>query len=146
MRARVSYAIIALALLGMGVSAYLLYEHYYAPIVCLGSGCAIVDQSPYSEIFGVPLSGIGFLSYVTILGLAVGTLRTGSSLSVLVIYGLALSGTIFSVYLTYLEVEVIGALCNWCVTSAVVLAVILVLAFWELRVSGPGDHPARPKN
>ena len=123
--------IVALALLGLGDSAYLAYEHFVAPIICIGSGCARVDASIYSEIFGVPLSVLGLLSYGAILGLTLASLRTGNPLSSylhLGTFGLALTGVVFSSYLTYLEFSVIHAFCTWCMVSAVNIAAIFVLA------------------
>ena len=40
---------------------------------------------------------------------------------------LALFGTLFSIYLTFLEPFVIGATCAWCLTSAVSMTLILLL-------------------
>jgi uncharacterized membrane protein len=124
--------IIPLALLGLGASAYLAYEHYCAPIICIGEGCAIVDQSIYSEVFEVlPFSVLGLFSYALILVLGVCNLRAKNPLSGwlhLGVFGLALTGTIFSAYLTYLEFSVIHAFCTWCMVSAVDIAVILLLA------------------
>jgi uncharacterized membrane protein len=40
-------------------------------------------------------------------------------------WGLAAVGTLFSVYLTFLEAFVIGATCFWCITSAVLMGLIL---------------------
>lgn len=126
-----------LALLGIGVSAYLLYEHFVAPIVCFtGSGCQTVDNSVYSEIFGVPLSAIGLASYVGILALQLASLRTEppvASYCQLAVFGIALAGVVFAVYLTYLEFYVIHALCSWCLTSAVIVALIWLLSVWVLR-------------
>lgn len=130
-RVPLTLAIIALALLGLGVSAYLAYEHYCAPIICIGSGCAIVGQSVYCEIFGLPLSVLGLFCYCVILGLALGSLRAENPLLDylhLGIFGLALTGMIFSAYLTYLEFAVIQAFCTWCMTSAVTITVIFVLS------------------
>jgi uncharacterized membrane protein len=129
-------ALIALALLGTGVSAYLAYEHYCGPIACIGSGCTIVNQSIYCRIFGVPLSVLGLLNYGLILGLGIGSLRVKNPLSNwlhLGIFGLALSGMIFSAYLSYLEFAVIHAFCTWCVVSAVTMVAIFVLATLGLR-------------
>jgi hypothetical protein len=48
-----------------------------------------------------------------------------NSLTIL-IWGMALFGVIFSIYLTYLEPFVIGATCMWCIASAI----IITLQFW----------------
>lgn len=123
--------IIALALLGLGDSAYLAYEHFGHRIVCIGSGCSIVDASIYSGVFGIPISILGLLAYSLILGLAAWSLRATNPLSDylhLGIFGLTLAGTVFSAYLTYLEFSVIRAFCTWCMVSAVDIAVILILA------------------
>jgi len=41
---------------------------------------------------------------------------------------MALFGVLFSLYLTYIELFVILAVCIWCLTSAVLMALILILA------------------
>ena len=41
---------------------------------------------------------------------------------------IALVGTLFSFYLTYLEVFVIHALCQWCVASAAIMVAALICA------------------
>ena len=135
-----SALIVFLAILGLGVSIYLLYEHYVAPIACVGSGCALVDASPYSEIFGVPLSILGLASYVTILILGLFSLRAPTARVgwlFLGIFGLALTGVLFSAYLTYLELAVIHAICIWCVTSAVLITAIAVLSALGLKAPAP---------
>lgn len=132
---RLRLAISGLALLGMGVSAYLAYEHFCGPIICIGQGCAIVNQSVYCRIFGVPLSVLGLLNYGLIAGLGVASLRVKNPLSNwlhLGIFGLSLSGMIFSAYLSYLEFAVIRAFCTWCVVSAVTTTVIFILSALKL--------------
>jgi uncharacterized membrane protein len=47
--------------------------------------------------------------------------------SSLVLLGITLFGVIFSLYLTYLEPFVIGAVCAWCLTSAVIITALLLL-------------------
>jgi uncharacterized membrane protein len=44
------------------------------------------------------------------------------------VFGLALAGTLFSLYLTYLEAFVIEAICAWCLTSAVVITLLLLVS------------------
>ena len=45
--------------------------------------------------------------------------------SILSLWGMAWIGAIFSIYLTFLEPFVIGATCMWCLTSAVVMTLLL---------------------
>ena len=42
-------------------------------------------------------------------------------------FGLVGAGLAFSIYLTFLEPFVIGASCAWCLTSAVIMTVLLWL-------------------
>jgi len=138
-------AIIVLALVGLGVSTYIiLFEHFGAPLVCIGEGCSIVAQSPYSEIFGVPVALLGFVSYALILALSSFSLKMENPLSDylhLGVFGLALSGLIFSAYLMYVSITVIKATCMWCLTSAGAISSIFLLAAWGLRAPADTDHP-----
>ena len=50
----------------------------------------------------------------------------------------ALVGTLFSAYLTYLEVFVIHAMCQWCVASAAIMVAALIcaaLTAWRLSAN-----------
>ena len=40
---------------------------------------------------------------------------------------MALFGTIFSIYLTYLELFVIYAVCIWCISSAIIITLLLLV-------------------
>jgi len=70
MAGRPCWGIVGLALFGLAVSSYLTYEHFCGPIACIGQGCAIVNESVYCTIFGVPISVLGIVNYAAILGLA----------------------------------------------------------------------------
>ncbi|MCR4405017.1 MAG: vitamin K epoxide reductase family protein [Candidatus Acetothermia bacterium] len=128
-------AIIVLAILGLADSAYLFYEHLGHEIVCIGQGCSIVNDSPYAELFGVPMSVMGLVGYAFILGAAVAALRLrgrGREWAKAAVYGFALVGLLYSGYLTYLELFMIRAICTWCVVSAAIVAAIFALAAVEL--------------
>ena len=118
----------ALAVLGLGVSAYLTYLHYNESTAALcaeGSGCDIVRSSSYSTVMGNPVALLGVVGFALVLGISFSRLspfRKGLSL-----YLLALAGVTFSAYLTYLEVAVINAICSYCVASASLMAGILLL-------------------
>ena len=124
----------ALAVVGLLISGYLSWVHYagVAPVCVGGSGgCETVQTSSYATIFGVPVAGLGLVGYSGLLLSALLRGEAGVYLGLLV----ALVGTLFSAYLTYLEVFVIHAICEWCVASAVVMvAALLCAAFgvWRL--------------
>jgi uncharacterized membrane protein len=124
----------ALAIVGLLISAYLSWVHYMgvAPVCVGGSGgCQSVQTSSYATIFGVPVAVIGLVGYSALLLSA--WLR--SELGIYLGFLVSLVGTLFSAYLTYLEVFVIHAICEWCVASAaLVVAALLCAAYgvWHL--------------
>jgi uncharacterized membrane protein len=126
-----------LAAVGFLISAYLTWVHFagVAPVCVGGSGgCETVQSSRYAEILGVPVSVLGLVGYAGLLFSAVVRGGVGIYLGFLI----ALAGTLFSAYLTYLEVFVIHALCHWCLASAAIMVAALVcssLAAWRLTES-----------
>jgi uncharacterized membrane protein len=124
----------ALAIVGLLISAYLSWVHYIgvAPVCVGGSGgCQSVQTSSYATIFGVPVAVIGLVGYSALLLSAWLRGEVGIYLGFLV----SLVGTLFSAYLTYLEVFVIHAICEWCVASAALMVAALLCAaygVWHL--------------
>jgi uncharacterized membrane protein len=118
-------SLIVLALVGIGIAAYLTYVHYeeLSP-VCSTGGCERVQSSRYAKVGGVPVPLIGLVGYVAIFA----SLLVRGELARLSTAGMALGGFAFSVYLTYLELFEIDAICQWCVGSAVVMTLIAILA------------------
>lgn len=116
------------SLLGLAVSAFLLYEYNISgPIVCpVGSGCDIVRSSPYSSFLGISIPILGVLFYLAMAILAV---VHSHRLPTKLLFKLKLLGAAagvgFGVYLTYLEAFVIKAYCFWCVTSFIISLVVL---------------------
>jgi uncharacterized membrane protein len=121
-------------MVGLLISAYLTWVHYMGVVpVCVGGsgGCKTVQTSIYATILGVPVAVLGLVGYSGLL-LSV-SLRgeVGIYLGFLV----ALVGTLFSAYLTYLELFVIHAICEWCLASAAVMVAALLCAsfgVWRL--------------
>jgi uncharacterized membrane protein len=122
-----------LVAIGIGVASYLLYvESNQVTAVCGPIGdCNTVQQSQYAMLFGaIPIAGLGLLGYLAILASwALGRLKLGmpSELGAIGAFVFALIGTFFSIYLTFLEPFVIGATCAWCLSSAVIMTLILWL-------------------
>jgi len=125
-------AMIILFILGMIVALYLSYvETQAVKAVCGPVGdCNAVQSSKYARLFGVlPIGVLGVLGYVGMLAAwLIGKSRWNkiANLARLAFFGMALFGVIFSIYLTYLEPFVIRAVCMWCLSSAVIMTLILL--------------------
>jgi uncharacterized membrane protein len=122
---RITAAVLALA--GIGVATYIaIAESGGGAPKCLagGSGCETVADSKYAHLAGVNVAVIGIVGYVLVLVAAIvpgDPGRFGGFLTALIGFG-------FSLYLTYLELFVIDALCQWCVASAILMALSLAVA------------------
>jgi uncharacterized membrane protein/thiol-disulfide isomerase/thioredoxin len=126
-----TWVVPALVMVGAGVAAYLSFiEVTHVEAVCGPVGdCNTVNQSEYAVLFGVlPVGVLGLMGYGAMMVLWVlghsGSAET-SRRATLGLWAAALMGTLFSVYLTFLEPFVIGATCAWCLTSAVVMTLLL---------------------
>lgn len=122
----------ALAVAGLGVAAYLAFvEVTGTEAICGPVGdCHTVQLSPYALVFGVPVGVIGVAGYVVLAGawavarLGPASIRAGVTMAVWV---MAVGGVLFSIYLTFLEPFVIGATCMWCLNSAVIMTLIMMV-------------------
>jgi len=127
------------AALGVGVAAYIAIAQAGdgAP-ACLagGGGCETVSRSSHSELAGISVAVLGIAGYALLLVTALlrgdGPRMAG--------FALSLFGFGFSVYLTYLELFVIDAICQWCVASAVLMAVLFAVN--ATRMLGYVGRPA----
>jgi uncharacterized membrane protein len=121
-RLRVAIAIVALV--GGGIAVYLTTVHYehVAPI-CTSGGCEKVQRSSYAELAGIPVAVLGLAGYVLLLA-SVAVRGTGAALAGAF---LALTGTVFSGYLLWAQLERIHAICIWCVGNDVAMALLAVL-------------------
>lgn len=142
------WLIAALCVIGLGVSVYLAYvETTHTPAVCGPVGdCNTVQQSDYAVLLGlVPVGVLGVVGYAVLLSVLMGGVWASAHfrrLALVALFGLALFGTLFSAYLTFLEPFVIGATCIWCLTSALSMTLILALVTGAVA-EGPSVRLAR---
>lgn len=132
--------------LGILVSAYLSVKRLTGGnLACTRwAQCDVVNNSVYAKIFGVPVAFIGLAGYLLLFALAVGALQTSGSRQCRLLaagFTLALAGLAFSGYLTYIELFVLQAVCNWCVASAVLMTLLAVTGAMNVRwaAGGPLD-------
>ncbi len=130
---------ILLAILGAVDSAYLLWLKLSGQVAaCQGIGdCEAVNSSRYAEMGGIPIALFGLLAYLLILLLFSMELKFPEWQDGLLLatFGIALAGTLYSFYLTYLEIFVLKAICPFCVVSAVIIIVILMISILRLYVA-----------
>jgi len=130
-----------LSLIGLGVAGYLAYvEINQVEAICGPVGnCNTVQQSSYAMLFGIlPIGVLGVLGYLVmiILWLA-GNLdsEVWQKTANILLWIISLIGVLFSVYLTFLEPFVIGATCLWCISSAVIMTILFLLATQKFKQS-----------
>jgi uncharacterized membrane protein len=135
-------ALIALAVVGLLVSIYMTaYKILNNDAMCLGSGdCSTVNSSPYSEVNGIPVGVFGVIGYAAILATLYFEKRNRffRENGTLMLFGMALTGFIFTAWLIYVEIAILRALCPFCVTSQIAMTVIFVIAIIRL-VKQPQD-------
>lgn len=134
--------IASIAVVGMGVSVYLTAVRAAGgtPACAITAGCGEVQDSAYSEVVGIPVAALGILAYATLFAAAfvpgdVG--RIGGLFAGLV-------GVGFSGWLTYVEFGIIEAVCSWCVVSASLMALALILIVARLLLPAPVLSPEAP--
>jgi uncharacterized membrane protein/thiol-disulfide isomerase/thioredoxin len=133
-----------LCLIGFFVAGYLSYvETSQVMAVCGPVGdCNTVQQSDYARLFGVlPIGILGLVGY-TFIAIAWLIVRFASNrlanLAAISLFLLTLSGTLFSIYLTFLEPFVIGATCAWCLTSAVLMTALMLITVTPAKAAFSG--------
>jgi uncharacterized membrane protein len=130
---RLATAVLALA--GVAIAGYLTWVHYaeLEPI-CVGGGgaCERVQTSSYAELAGVPVALLGLIAYATVLASLALPEAAGRMLAAFV----SLVGFGFSAWLTYVELEKLDAVCQWCVASAVVMTALAAVSLARLLRHG----------
>ena len=123
-------AVAVLALVGAAIAAYLTYARYAdVTIACSTGGCETVQSSEYAEILGLPVPVLGLIGYLAHLR----DQPSAGETARLVGAALALGGLVFSLYLLLVQIVAIGAFCQWCLASDVVMLVLTVAAVARVR-------------
>lgn len=128
--------ILAFSLLGFSDALFLFLKKIAGgPIPCfVGTGCDTVASSPYSNMFGIPLSlyGVGFYLLIGICALLY--LDTKKALFMRLILPLTALGFLMSAYFIYVQKFLIGAFCVYCIISAIISTILFVLGILSRRI------------
>lgn len=127
---------VILVVIGLIVSVYMtIYKATSNDAMCLGSGdCASVNASRYSEVYGIPVASVGIAGYFAIL-LVLWYERRDKFFETngpMLIFGMSLTGFLFTVYLIYIELAVLSALCPFCLVSQVTMTLVFFISIIRL--------------
>jgi uncharacterized membrane protein len=136
MNKRMLVALVALA--GVFVALYLtLYKlGYIGTLACAVGSCETVQTSKWATFLGFPVGAWGVAYYIFVLTLAIvgltGRFADSRGISQILV-GVTGFGVVFSLWLTYLELFVIHAICQWCVISAILATILFIVSWLDLR-------------
>jgi protein-disulfide isomerase len=139
---RAAYALLALSALGLVTSLYLVFTHiqvrsaFATPGACDFDerfNCTAAALSPYADIGGVPVAGLGAAYYVGLIALIVMALTTAGVRAVIVpmLAGLTVAASIYSLFLLAVSLTMLSAICPGCsVTYLVNIASVALAVMW----------------
>ena len=141
-----------LSLLGLGLSVYLTITHYTdsAPAGCPVNSvvnCAKVTTSPESMIFGVfPVAVLGLAFYVFMVAVnSPWSWRPGMPLIRIARLAGVLTGIVFVLYLVYVELIQVDAICEYCTGVHIITFALFGLVMYSTAARGlSGNGPGRP--
>ena len=123
-----------LSLIGLADALYLTIEHVTGQSVkcTIISGCSEVLSSPYAVVAVVPLAGIGAAAYFIVFSLA--TLAVfGYRFAAKLLIPLVALMFLVSLWLVYLQAFVIREFCQYCLLSATITTMLLVVVLIARR-------------
>ncbi len=134
---------LAITVLGIILTSYLVYVHYSGakPVCTASTACLTVQRSQWSKLAGVPVALIGLIGYI---GILLALLAPDSELDRTAILGMTFIGFGFSGYLTYRELFSIHAVCEECATSAVFMTILFACSLWRFLKAPLSDARAGP--
>lgn len=126
---------ILVSFIGFLDSAFLTLEHYNQGILpCyIFSGCDEVTSSPYATVAGVPISLAGAVFYLLIFLAAIFYLDTKNAKALKVLIFLPAVGFLASLWLLFLQLFIIKAICFYCVVSLISSTVLFILSLFLAR-------------
>jgi len=121
----------AVAVLGIAITAYLLYVRQTGgTLACSTGGCQTVQDSTYAVVLGIPVAALGLVGFLGLLAMALAR----GDWARLTQATLALTAFFWSAYLLYIQLVVIDALCQWCLAADALTTTIVALALLRLRL------------
>lgn len=127
-----------IGILGIMDAGYLTYEHFQPSDVCPLHGgiinCQKVNASQYAVIWNIPVAVLGLAYYLGLSLIFFYLLFKNNRAEVLVLLlVLAIVSAVFSIWLLYVQLALIGYLCTYCIFSFLLSMVMLVLDIYLMH-------------
>lgn len=136
---KIRIAALITAVVGLADSVYLSWAKLsHSDILCIQSdvtNCDLVNSSSYSQWQGIPVAILGVLGYLVIIVLLIvnSTQAKLADITSLAFTAVTTFGLIYSCYLTYVEVFILKALCQWCLVSALAMTILWIISVILVR-------------
>ncbi|MGI8879811.1 MAG: vitamin K epoxide reductase family protein [Jatrophihabitans sp.] len=136
-----AWSALAVCLIGTGAAVYLTVEHFtgsksFACPATSSINCQKVTTSQWSHMFGVPVAVIGLAYFVVLLALCTPWLWRDPRLNGLRVAGAAV-GVLTALYLVWIELFRIDAICIWCTVVHVCSVALLAITLWQFVAEQP---------
>ncbi len=132
----------AVGLLGFLDAAYLTMKHFQgiSPGCSTVFGCGDVLTSQYSQIAGIPTALLGAFYYLAIIVISLVYINKGDNKLLKYVSYLTIVGFVFSFFLVYIQLFVIGSICIYCMFSALTSTVLFILGMYNLKKIKPNKE------
>ena len=131
------WVLLVASLFGFADAAYLAAKFFLGetPKCFLVSGCDVVTTSAYATIARVPIALLGAIFYLSIFILSVAYLDRRAHRVITILFIFSVPAFLFTLYLVYLQLFVLNAICIYCMFSALTTTTIFITSLYLLRAS-----------
>ena len=117
-----------LALIGLGLSIYLLWQYFFRPpfqpcYINSLVNCDAIVSGAVAKTFGIPTALYGFIGYIVILFAAITARKK-------LLLGMSAFGLVFCLSIAYIELFQLHVVCPVCIGCQLVMISIFSLAVW----------------
>ena len=128
-------AFLVISFIGFLDATYLAVEHFLGrvPVCNIIEGCDIVTTSKYATIGGIPIAFLGAIYYITLFILTIVYLDTKRISFMNLAARMSGVGFVTSLYLIYLQLFVLNAICLYCMISATTSTLLFAIGFYILK-------------
>ena len=131
------YLLLTFGILGLIDAGYLTYKSFAGGLApcSLTGGCEDVLHSQFSSFLDVPLAVFGVIFYLAVLVLTYAGISRGRARAFTALFWISISAVAISLFLSFVQIFVIKAICAYCMLSTIlsifILANITILKFGE---------------